>query len=155
MHHVNRIKASRRGIVHQKCLTSTAIPLSVAQAYDFGEYFQRIKIFETGGVDELDIHRLCHFTLQLQEKRARSNAYGIIEDQTTRPSCGLRATRYPHPQQGTVQQNHAGEAFTATFFSGQFTGVHIMQISRIWKKKFHLHRLGEAVYRLLKELHAR
>ena len=68
MHHVNRIKANRRGIVHQERLTGTAIPLSVAQAYDLGEYLQRIKIFESGGVDELDVHCLRHFTLQLQEQ---------------------------------------------------------------------------------------
>src|SRR5713226_8479636 len=44
MHHVQCIQASWRSIVHHKCLTSTAIALSVAQTYDFGEYFQRFKI---------------------------------------------------------------------------------------------------------------
>ena len=50
------------------------------------------------------------------------------------PSRGLRAMRYPHPQQGTVQQDHAGEAFAATFFFGYFTGGNIMQITGLEKE---------------------
>ena len=63
MHDTYRLKTFRRGIMHHKMISSPAVKLVIAYANNIWEYMQGLKVFDSGGVDELNIHCLSDFAL--------------------------------------------------------------------------------------------
>ena len=49
--------------MHHEMIASPAVKLIVAYAYDIGEDMQGLEVFDSCGVDELNIHGLSHFAL--------------------------------------------------------------------------------------------